>query len=58
MYKGASSLNWDFFTQLPKPVGEVGGGMKHAIIGTAYLVGLGSLISIPMGLLCGIYLSE
>jgi phosphate transport system permease protein len=56
--KGATSLNLDFFTQLPKPVGEMGGGMYHAIIGTIYLVGLGSIISIPIGLVCGIYLSE
>lgn len=58
IYKGASSLNWDFFTQLPKPVGETGGGMKHAIVGTLYIVGLGCLIAIPTGLTCGIYLSE
>ena len=55
---GASSINLDLFTQLPKPVGETGGGMRHAIIGTIYLVGLGCTISIPVGLLCGIYLSE
>lgn len=55
---GASSLNLDFFTALPKPVGEAGGGMKHAILGTLYLISIGSLISIPLGLLCGIYLSE
>ncbi|CBW27182.1 phosphate transport system permease protein [Halobacteriovorax marinus SJ] len=55
---GATSLNLDFFFSLPKPVGEIGGGMKHAIIGTLYLVAIGSLISIPIGLFCGIYLSE
>lgn len=55
---GASSLNLDFFFSLPKPVGETGGGMRHAIIGTLYLVSIGSLISIPIGLMCGIYLSE
>ncbi|WP_127714187.1 phosphate ABC transporter permease PstA [Halobacteriovorax sp. HLS] len=55
---GASSLNLDFFTQLPKPVGESGGGMRHAIIGTLYIVCLASILSIPIGLLCGIYLSE
>ena len=57
-YQGFSHLNWDFFTQLPRPVGEPGGGMKHALLGTFYLVGLGSLIALPTGLLCGIYLSE
>lgn len=56
--KGISSLNWAFFTELPKPVGEVGGGMSHAILGTLYMVTLGSLIAIPIGLCCGIYLSE
>ena len=55
---GASSLNLEFFTALPRPVGETGGGMRHAITGTLYLVGIGSLLSIPTGLLCGIYLSE
>jgi len=56
--KGASSLSFDFFTNLPKPVGESGGGMFHAIIGTIYLVGIGSILSIPLGLICGIFLSE
>jgi phosphate transport system permease protein len=55
---GISSVDLNFFTQLPKPVGEVGGGMKHAILGTLYLVAIGATISIPVGLLCGIYLSE
>lgn len=55
---GASSLNLDFFLAFPKPVGEVGGGMRHAITGTLYLVAIASIISIPTGLLCGIYLSE
>lgn len=58
IYKGASSLDFNFFTQLPKPVGETGGGMMHAIMGTLYLVGIGCLIAIPVGLTCGIYLSE
>jgi phosphate transport system permease protein len=57
-YKGASSLNLDFFMNLPKPVGETGGGMKHAIIGTFYMVGLGSLIAVPLGIVCGIFLAE
>ena len=57
-YQGISHLSWDFFTQLPQPVGESGGGMKHAILGTLYLVGLAALMAIPTGLLCGIYLSE
>lgn len=56
--KGASSLNLSFFTELPKPVGEAGGGMKHAILGTLYIVSLGALISVPIGITCGVYLSE
>lgn len=56
--QGASSLNLSFFTELPKPVGEIGGGMKHAIVGTIYIVILGALIAVPIGVTCGIYLSE
>ncbi len=56
--EGASSLSIDFFTNLPKPVGETGGGMKHAILGTIYMVLLGALIAVPLGVLCGIYLAE
>ena len=57
-YQGFSHLSWDFLTELPGPVGEPGGGMRHALLGTLYLVGLASLMAIPTGLLCGIYLSE
>ena len=56
--QGASSLNLSFFTELPKPVGEIGGGMKHAILGTIYIVLLGAFIAVPIGITCGIYLSE
>lgn len=55
---GVSALNVDFFTQLPKPVGESGGGLANAIVGTLILVGLGSIIGLPVGILAGIYLSE
>ena len=58
LVQGASSLTWSFFTELPKPVGETGGGMRHAILGTIYIVGLGALIAIPIGVACGVYLSE
>lgn len=58
LQKGASSLNLDFFIRLPVSVGESGGGMVHAILGTIYMVVLGSLIAVPMGLIGGIYLSE
>jgi phosphate transport system permease protein len=55
---GASSLSWNFFTQLPKPIGETGGGMANAIVGSAEIVGLAALIGIPIGFLAGVYLSE
>lgn len=55
---GISSVNWDFFTHLPTPVGEAGGGMANAIVGTLILLGLGSLIGIPIGVLGGVYLAE
>jgi phosphate transport system permease protein len=56
--QGANALSVSFFTELPKPVGELGGGMKHAIIGTLFVVGLGALIAVPVGITCGVYLSE
>ena len=58
VYKGASSLSLDFFTQVPKPVGESGGGMANAIAGSGILLGLGSLIGVPIGIGGGIYLAE
>lgn len=56
--KGCSSLNLAFFTQLPKPVGEVGGGMANAIVGTLTLIGLACALGLPIGVLAGVYLSE
>jgi len=56
--KGMSVVNWDFFTQLPKPPGEAGGGMSNAIVGSAVVVGMASAIGIPWGIGMGIYLSE
>ena len=56
--QGVSSLSWDFFTKMPKPVGETGGGMANAIAGTLILIGLASLVAIPVGLISGVYLSE
>ncbi len=55
---GFKSISWAFFTQVPS--GDVAdpGGMKHAIAGTAFLIGLASLIGIPVGMLCGVYLAE
>ena len=58
LYMGASSLNWDFFTKIPKPVGEAGGGMANAIVGSAVLLGLASLLGVPVGIGAGIYLAE
>jgi len=55
---GARSLSWSFFTQLPKPVGEAGGGMANAILGSAKLIFLASCIGIPIGCITGIYLAE
>ncbi len=55
---GIGALNWDFFTQLPKPVGEAGGGMANAIVGTFELLALAALVGVPVGVLGGIFLSE
>jgi phosphate transport system permease protein len=55
---GASSVNWAFFTELPKPVGVAGGGMANAIVGSFELLGFASLIGIPIGVLGGVYLAE
>src|SRR5882762_3557796 len=55
---GASSVNWDFFTQLPKPVGAIGGGMANAIVGSFELLGLAAIIGVPIGVLGGVYLAE
>jgi phosphate transport system permease protein len=56
--KGLAGLSWSFFTSLPQPVGEPGGGMANAIVGTLELVALASLIGVPFGVLAGIYLAE
>ncbi|MEQ1871658.1 MAG: phosphate ABC transporter permease PstA [Vicinamibacterales bacterium] len=56
--QGIQSLSIDFFTHMPTPVGEAGGGMANAIVGTVILAGLGSLFAIPIGILSGIYMSE
>jgi phosphate transport system permease protein len=56
--QGFSSLNWDFFTKMPKPVGETGGGMANAIVGTLVLIAIAAAIAIPVGIVSGVYLSE
>ncbi len=58
LQKGFSSLNWDFFTKMPKPVGEPGGGMANAMLGTLYLIAIASAIAVPVGIIAGVYLSE
>lgn len=58
VWNGGRALNWDFFTQLPKPPGEAGGGMANAILGSAKIVFLATLIGVPIGFMAGIYLSE
>jgi phosphate transport system permease protein len=57
-YHGASSLDWNFFTQLPKPTGEVGGGMANAIVGTMELLAMAAVVGVPLGIFGGIYLAE
>ena len=56
--RGASSLNWAFFTKLPAPVGEIGGGMANAIVGSGKVLLLATLIGVPIGFLGGVYLNE
>ncbi len=55
---GGKSLSWDFFTKLPTPVGETGGGMANAIVGSAKLLLLATVIGVPIGFLGGVYLAE
>src|ERR1700749_1152868 len=58
LFKGASSLNLAFFTQIPKPVGETGGGMANSIIGSGVLLAIASLMGVPIGIAGGIYIAE
>lgn len=58
VYKGASSLNVAFFTQLPRPVGEPGGGMANSILGSGIVLALASVLGIPVGIAAGVYLAE
>jgi phosphate transport system permease protein len=55
---GISVVNWEFLSQLPKPVGEAGGGISNAIFGTLWLIGLSFIFSVPLGIFAGIFLSE
>jgi phosphate transport system permease protein len=56
--KGAGSLSLDFFTKTPAPAGEIGGGVAHAIVGTLLIVGIASLMGLPIGIAAGIYCAE
>ena len=56
--KGGRSLNLAFFTALPKPVGETGGGMANALVGSAKMLAIAAVTGLPIGLLAGLYLSE
>jgi phosphate transport system permease protein len=58
IYNGGHSLSWNFFTKLPTPVGETGGGMANAIVGSLKLLLLAALFGLPVGLLTGVYLAE
>src|SRR5439155_23496922 len=58
VYKGASSLNVDFFTKIPAPVGQTGGGMANAIVGSGIILGIAILMGIPIGIAAGVYLAE
>jgi len=56
--EGITKINWNFLTKIPKPVGESGGGIVNALVGSVIIVGIASLLAIPIGIMCGIYLSE
>lgn len=58
VWKGGSSLNWNFFTKLPVPVGETGGGVANAILGSMKLLLLAAVMGLPIGLIAGVYLAE
>src|SRR4030088_3860923 len=58
LYRGVGSINWAFLTQTPKPVGEPGGGMANAIVGSAFILAIASLVGVPVGIGAGIYLAE
>jgi len=58
VYRGVGALNWDFFTKIPKPVGESGGGMANAIVGSGLILLIASAIGVPVGIGAGVYLAE
>jgi phosphate transport system permease protein len=58
VYRGIGSINWAFLTQTPKPVGEAGGGMANAIVGSGFILAIASVLGVPLGVGAGIYLAE
>jgi phosphate transport system permease protein len=58
VYRGVGSIDWAFLTQTPKPVGEAGGGMANAIVGSVFILGIASILGVPLGVGAGIYLAE
>ena len=58
LFRGIGSINWAFLTQVPKPAGEVGGGMANAIVGSVFILAIASIIGVPVGIGAGIYLAE
>src|ERR1700722_16772471 len=58
IYRGIGSISWAFLTQTPKPVGEPGGGMANAIVGSVFILGIASIFGVPLGVGAGIYLAE
>jgi phosphate transport system permease protein len=58
VYKGVGALSWDFLTHTPRPVGEPGGGMANAIVGSSVVLGIGSIMGVPLGIGAGLYMSE
>ncbi len=58
VYNGWRSVDWNFFTKLPKPPGEMGGGMANAIVGSVQIILLATMMGLPVGFMAGVYLSE
>jgi phosphate transport system permease protein len=58
VYKGIGSIDWAFLTHTPRPVGEAGGGMANAIVGSMMILGMGSIIGVPLGIGAGVYMAE
>ncbi|GAB3348766.1 phosphate ABC transporter permease PstA [Arachidicoccus ginsenosidivorans] len=56
--EGIAAINWDFIIHIPKPVGESGGGVANALLGTVIIIVVATIIAVPIGILCGVYLSE